>query len=310
MLVRVVHFLRKLKSRTLTYLELQLFLTLCSWPLLCAWGIPHAPAGIVGNLLFMPILSLFLALSSLIFFCELVSIPSTLCIYLLEQIAHAWTFLLSLSSRSWLYTSAHPSLGITLLLFIIACFAMHLRTLSHTKRIGMFGVLYLIGGFLLPHYPRERILRIPYEQKEVIVAQSSWETVLIDPGVFGRRLSTPQWVRYTLVPYLITHGIRQLEGIIVQKPSCMVFKTLTACIEKFPVRTLYIPPWQGNCSNICWSAWETLLWTAHKYHTKIVIVTSPIWIVCGSSCLQIQVAQKYMTKNKLRYRELILEPLP
>ena len=57
----------------------QLYLSLMSSPILIYWGLPVSLASPLGNILFNPLLVVFLFFSSLLFFTELLHIPNIFC---------------------------------------------------------------------------------------------------------------------------------------------------------------------------------------------------------------------------------------
>ena len=75
--------LNRFYNHIIQFLQVQLFLSLASLPILVAWGIPFSLATVAGNFLFSPFLTLFLLLSSLIFFTELIFIPNAWLIFFL-----------------------------------------------------------------------------------------------------------------------------------------------------------------------------------------------------------------------------------
>lgn len=300
--------LPRLWSRFLNYLDIQLFLSLCAWPLLSAWGLPFSPTGIIGNLIFPPFLSLFLSVSSLIFFCELVGIPYGVLSPLLETITNAWSILLSNGCRSWLFIGAHPPFYVTLLSPVIGCILMCHCSFSQLYRILSMSFLILACAFIVPRYQHERNLVLSYEDKELSIIQSQGETVLIDPGILGRRISAPQKIRYTLIPYLITQGIRRVDILVVHKPSLMVFKALATFIEHFPIGTIYLPKWYAaGWSNAGWASWELLVRQAQEYGTTVHLVDKPTTFLYDSSCVTLSPYRKRTKRNKLIYHELMLE---
>lgn len=87
------HFNRA-KERFLQALLVQLFLVSVSFPVLVAWGIPFSPLVLVSTLIFTPFLTVFLALSCIIFVLELLYIPNTLFCALLELVTTVWLWCL------------------------------------------------------------------------------------------------------------------------------------------------------------------------------------------------------------------------
>ena len=82
------HFL---KTTTMQFVAdgimVHLAVTLVSLPILIMWGLPFSLAASIGNIAFTPLLACFLAISSLIFFTELLFIPNAMLISLLSTLA-------------------------------------------------------------------------------------------------------------------------------------------------------------------------------------------------------------------------------
>ncbi len=293
-------------SRFLIYLDIQLFISLCSWPLLAAWGLPLSPAGIIGNLLFTPFLSLFLLLSSLIFFCTLLALPHGVLIILLEAIASCWYLLLFQSSRSWLFIGAHPPFYLTLIVLGLGCALMLTRSLTQKKRILLLGSIYITCGFVVPRYSaqKETVLLLPYATQELKIVRSHSSTLVVDPGVLGRTLAAQQLIQYTLIPFLIQKSITHLDMLIVSKPSYMTFKALASLIQSFPLGTIYMPAWQGTWYNAGWASWENLLRKAQEQKTTIVLIHNNTTVTCGTYAVHLSLSPTLVKRNKLRYHEL------
>ncbi len=301
------HQLKFLRPRLVMYVQIQLFITLCAWPILAAWGLPLSPASLIGNLLFAPFLSFFLLLSSGILVTELLYIPNGILISLLELTTSLWYSLLTTSSRSWLFATAHPPYGIALLLPLIAYGIMLYRPLSSKLRIYIFIGIYLCASIALPHTfsYHSKMHTLPYYSSHLTLLQSRGHTTLIDPGIIGRHISASKKVSYTLTPFLIKQGVTHLDSIIIPKPSHMVFKALASLVASFPVGTIYIPSFTGTLKNHTWAAWERLLSHAHRYNTRITFVDTPLTIQCGTYTLTLTPHSSVTKKNSFIYRELI-----
>ncbi len=307
--------LRKMRAffpSSQTYLQIQLFISLCSWPFLAAWGIPLSPASLLGNLMFAPLLSLFLLVSSLLFFSELLSLPNRLLMYFLELITAFWHTILTLGNRSWLFTTAHPPFFLAVLLPGIAGAIMMYTPFSARQRITAFFVVYLCAGTIIPYVYSysSTTLTLPYYNKKLTLIRSRRQTALIDPGIIGRRISAVQHIRYTLLPFLSTNGITHLDIVIIAKPSHMVFKALSALVESFPVHVIVMPSWHGTLTNRAWASWEQLLKKARRYDTDIRLCGAPLRSTCGIYHISVAHQKRLSRKNRFSYHELICSYAP
>ncbi len=306
-ILRLLPFLRRLFWGMITYLNVQLFITLFSWPLYLYWGLPISAPGILGNLIFAPFLTAFLLLSSLIFFCELLHIPSTPCIMLLEWISHSWITLMTFSTRSWLSTFPQPPMIIALLIPVGACIVLHHKKLiSPVKKSIAFMMLIIITSMILRACSStEKVGTIPCFGKELILIQSPEQRILIDPGCIGRRISAPSFVRFTLIPTLMKKGILHLDSIVIAQPSTMAFKATAVLIDTIEVTELFIPAWQGRLKKSGWAAWEQLLATCKKWGTALHKIDTTTMLDAGT--IKIVPDTQLTKKNGFLYHALRVE---
>lgn len=235
----------------LNFAHVQIFLTLISLPFLVAWGLPLSFMAPIGNIIFLPFLTIFLFIATLIFFFELCAIPNIFLIYMLEKIISIWLYLMSFSSKTWLISFAKPSL-----LFLVCIPICALAILFKKKRASSYCTTLALLGTLLffcacLKYPffssEESIVSVPCNKGEIIIVRKDAQISIIDPGYLGQTISSPTWIEFTLVPLLNQHfGSQTIHHLILLQPSIMTF----ACVEKLcqlcTVRHCYIPLWQGT----------------------------------------------------------------
>lgn len=291
-------------SYILNYIELQFFIMFCSWPIIAAWGLPLAPAGLLGNFLFGPMLTLFLFLSSLLFIAELFSLPHYPLRVLLEYSADFWTAILELANRSWLYKIAHPPLTVALVLPFLACFIMCFKPLySAFMRISCFVFLFMSTGYFIPYLIslQNIVVQIPFGKEEITLMRLSNQTALIDQGSFSKSISSPKNIDFQLVPFLLKQGIMKLDHVILTRPSVRIFQTTARLLEVFPVIKLYVPVFKGNLSNKGWHSWQMLLTRAHQYKTEITSISCQRTLDFTTESLVLTVTPSLVKKNRLIY---------
>lgn len=293
------------------FLQLQLFLTLFSWPILLLWGLPISIASPLGNLIFSPFIMLFLLISCLIFFTEIFYIPNGLLIVALDYISYCWIWLASWAQRSWLINCAQPPLVIAFAITLSALAVIHYKKLVHSnRRILLFFIILGLTFFYLKQIaiPKEQISNITCFEKEITLISANKKHVFIDPGYLGRRISAPSWVSYNLVPTLVKSGISQLDHVIILKPSAMTFRALNALCHKIDINNLYIVSWTGelNCSG--WQAWEELLASVNKYKINLIKIDKDDLNIrlSDQEYLKIIPQNKEIKKNKLKYPAILI----
>ena len=305
--ISVVRFLRTLSKSMLTYLRLQLFLTLCSWPILLHWGLPLSYASILGNLIFTPFLTLYLFLSSLLFFSELLHIPNGTVCLLLESLTTVWLFFLDFGKRSWLFFCPLTSPFLVILLpFLAACILMNKKWHAPFKSIGALSLIIIssIAFFKLTVVTIQEKKSIPCFDKSITLIQKGTAGLIYDPGCMGRRISAPSWVSYTLIPLLTKQGITTLT-VICEKPSVTTFRALTTLIESFTAPTLYLPFWTLSKKNSGWFAWAELLTAAQRSKTSIIRIDTKKTITLGNQTILLESQKEPLLKNGFRSYPLI-----
>src|SRR5262245_46384432 len=108
----------QLMAYIVRFIHVQLFITLISLPILIAWGMPISLLTFAGNLLLSPVLTVFLLLASLIFFCHMLFIPCGILIKLLEQVTSWWLHAMMVGNNSWLIALKLPSCIFLVFIFI------------------------------------------------------------------------------------------------------------------------------------------------------------------------------------------------
>ena len=125
--MKISSYLQRFIKNLINFIHIQLFITLISIPILLCWGMPISVLTFAGNFLLSPILTLFLLLSSLIFFCELLHIPNSFLIYGLQKTCSTWLSLMQWGTKHYLVALAAPSLLIIIAIPICALLILHYK---------------------------------------------------------------------------------------------------------------------------------------------------------------------------------------
>jgi hypothetical protein len=238
------------------FVELQLFLSLISLPILIAWGLPLSLLTPVANLIFNPVLTAFLFVSSLLFFTELVGIPNGILVWILDTITSWWTWMLNWYDNGWLIGFAKPPVWL-LLLIPVAALCITARKKIYAQHVTIIAMSLFFSGVSVMLYMQSRarssIIPLAYNDGEITILHHAHHTVIIDPGVLGKRASAVSWVNHTLVPELIKKtGHLSISHYIVMQPSIRTFEALHALSLKVPIKNLYIPLWTGTMPRGIW----------------------------------------------------------
>lgn len=243
-------YIKQLPHRFARFLYIQLVVSIYSLLILVFWGLPFCPLTFLGNLLFNPVLVLFLGLCTLLFFTELCFIPNDYIICALEYITQGWLFFLNFGATgAYNISCAKPSYWVVALIACITFFVVVRKDSYRTKNISLLFIL--IGGFwCMSQSQKIRCFSTSACTKgEIQILHAEHEIIVIDPGYLGRYASAPAYVEYTLVPLLRQQfGTHHIDHFIILQPNQTIFQALSKLFEIATIKHLYIPVWSGNSS--------------------------------------------------------------
>lgn len=202
-------------------LRIQLFLIIVSLPILVCWGLPLSLISPLGNILFAPILTLFLLLSSLVFFTELLHIPNSGIIWCLEHLNLLWSLMLEWGAHDWLVHLPSSSFLPLIAGPCIALMIMRNKALRCDKKgiIALIAVLICISLSLVDTTYNEscsQVTYLPCAGKTVQIIRHAGKTYLIDQDGLTHCNSSTSWINCTLLPFLSKqYGCPQLAGITI-----------------------------------------------------------------------------------------------
>lgn len=238
---------KNIKNYFLNFVQSQLIVTLASVPILVGWGLQISTLTFIGNLVFAPILTLFLILSSIIFFTELVGIPNHFFIIFLESLTSFWHTILNTGTKSWLYGFCRPT---TILLFLIPILAFLILLLikhktTQIKTWAMFGCfcISILGLNTIPSFfSRQHASNSFYDGKLLIEFDKDKNITLIDNGFFNTKSSPEKTIDYELKQYLIKNtGKPEIKNLVLLQPSYRTFKAAQELCCRLDVLAVTLP---------------------------------------------------------------------
>lgn len=233
----------------LTFVQVQFFLSLISLPILIAWGLPFSLMTMIGNLVFAPFLTVFLLCSSLVFFTEILHIPNSGCILLLEKVTQFWLWCLEWGPKTWM-------VGFKISLLPLSIFAAILAViiLQHTKwgKKEISALLY-IGLFFCILLTNE-VLNIPEKvtvacnKKTVTVYNKNGALHMIDNGGLGEKINPTSWISYTLMNKLTKlFGTVRFKTVSLTQSKLSTLEALhTLCQETSVESVTFLKPQKIN----------------------------------------------------------------
>ena len=236
--------LNKTKKYLANFLLAQLIITLISLPIIIHWGMAISKFGIVGNLIFAPILSLFLILSSLIFFTELLSIQNTFLIKALDQLTLWWDKILNLGQKSWLVGFATQNtiflLTIPFLAFLII---FHKKINTITKRTIALSILLFTSISLIciqDFLSTKENIDLQNGTSKLEIIPKSTNLIINDYGFFSRKRNLQNFLEYEFRPYLLKKfGTLKIEKLSLLKPSKSNYKIIEEFKKIFDVQNIF-----------------------------------------------------------------------
>lgn len=226
----------------LRFIHLQLFLMLVSWPILIAWGLPISLMSPVGNLLFGPLLTLFLLLSSLVFFGELLYLPTNWLIYAIEYLSRFWRWVVHQGSTNWLMGVAIPSSVILILIPAIAFAIIHTKKLKHPFiNITALLLFTLTNIYVLKQSSyNNSIFTIKYGIYTITCKKTDHGINVYVPAAFRcQKSSINNWLEYTFIPKLIkATGNMCVDTVVLEKSTFSARLLAQALKEKNHVKNI------------------------------------------------------------------------
>ncbi|MCF7910818.1 hypothetical protein K9L16_04040 [Candidatus Pacearchaeota archaeon] len=236
-----MNFLSKTKKYFLFFLETQIVTSLFSLPILVCWGMPLSIATILGNLIFQPILAIFLVLSSLVFFTELFCIPNNFLIFLLNKLAIFWEKILDLGQNSWLISFAKPNLIILFIIFILSFLILiHKKINSKTKKLTVLAIC-LFANFLILYLFQTltRPEKLIFQDKLHITLHNN-KLLIKDYGLLKYKRSLDKFLEFELRPFILKNfGTLKIESLKLEYNSKYKNKILNTFKENFDCPSIY-----------------------------------------------------------------------
>lgn len=214
--------LKKISSIITTYLvnflELQLVITLMSLPILIAWGLPISYMSPLSNLIFTPLLILFLWIACIFAIFALIGIPCTIFATALDKLTSLWIWLLSFSKPAWLlgFSTSTMWCSIMICIFIIILY-------TYKKPATKNAVAILLSLCCLMMLTRLYSMKNLYQKigdLPMIAIRLNHKNYLIDYGALCSKQNFYSNIDYTIIPQLIKHtGMTNIDTLVLCKPS-------------------------------------------------------------------------------------------
>jgi len=219
---KIFNFLTKTGLYLLPILRIQLFISLVAMPILVYWGLAVSSLTILGNIIFAPLLTIFLLISSLIFFFELLYIPNQYLVYVLEKLTLLWLKIAPPCPHQWLLCFPQITWLIFLIALILAIYTISLK-ISRLKQVLLLGLTLLISLLIakLGFWINTNELELKHRRAKLQITYQPNRTVIMhDHGVLNQRYGIQNWLCYQLIPALTKNfGTLTVQDLYLHKPQ-------------------------------------------------------------------------------------------
>ncbi len=235
--------LKSLLNNLLKFLEIQLFLSLLSMPILISWGISISLLSPIGNLIFTPFITAFIFISLIIFITQLLMIPNNYFIKLLEIITFFWKKVMQVAGNSCI-AIVQPPIFVLLLIPVISFLAVfYIYKTQYSRLIILFFlnffVLFCINFLFKPE-------NINFDIK----LGSGKLSLIVDKGQVTLSCQKPlktksnfdNFINYKLLPELIKKtGCNYISSFKAAQPSKTAFAFAKKLQDRFGTRIQMVP---------------------------------------------------------------------
>jgi hypothetical protein len=264
MKIVTTRFYQSATRYVINFVQTQLIITIASIPLLVGWGLGISAMTFVGNLIFAPVLTIFLAISSLILLTQILSIPNQILVQALDQLTSTWDFVLHLGSRVWMIEFANPGFFILLVVPLATFFIIRHRMVnSAARRIICMSVILAIAfiGLLVQqqHMKHNAPKTLSYEEKLIITNNGNNKLTLVDQGFFATKKSAAKIVSFEIKPDLIKNfGRFQISNLTITKASAGGFDAAHEFCSVCDVKAVTLPFFTNKLSKSAWRSFFKL----------------------------------------------------
>lgn len=232
-------FYKKIISWLANFLELQLVISLMSLPIIINWGLAVSYMLPLANLIFSPLLALFLWGSCIFALCKLTHLPTAWITTILDYITHIWYYLLSFAQPTWLIGFTHNTIWLA---SFIALFIFILYTYIKPNRLLALSLLLGCGGIILAtrySSKNNKYYKIPHLKLALLRVNN--KTYLLDYGELSSKQNFYSHIDYTILPALIkTAGVTTIDTLVLYKPSNRILSTAEQIAKQTQINSIFV----------------------------------------------------------------------
>jgi hypothetical protein len=239
------------------------------------WGLGISTVAVLGNLLFTPLLMLFLFACTLTFFAALFQLPHGYLTLLLNALTEGWQHALSFSDQQWIVHCARPSIIILALpvIALIVCLRHPAVHNASRRLLAMISILTLFLGYcwlqqqyMLFSYPTKLL-----HEKLYAIVRTDNQLIIVDEGFCARKKSPDKVVDFQVLPELAkTYGSMTIAEYAISKPTRGSMKAAEQMCKKCAVKQVVLPYFSAPTNKSAWRAFYDLKRTLEAKNIPLV----------------------------------------
>lgn len=227
------------------FIELQLVITLMSLPILISWGLPISYMSLISNLVFTPLLILFLWVSCIFAVCALLHIPCSFFAKMLDHITNIWMWMLSFSKPSWILGFSYQTIWMAII--ICLCIITLYTYKKPTNKQAVCILFFLCSCMLLLRWCMTKNMYKKVGNLPMIALRANNKNYIVDYGALCAKQNFYSNIDYTIIPELIKQtGITNIDTLVLCKPSKRLAKVALQFAKQMNVKTI-IATTKDNC---------------------------------------------------------------
>lgn len=270
-----IAIINSFKNYLIRFSLTQLFLTVGAMPILIGWGLGTSVMSLVGNLIFTPVLIVFILLSSLLLFTELCGIPNAYIACLINTITHWWEYALSFGSSKWMIECARPPTWV-LLAFLLALvfFVHHPKVNSVRRRFITFGTLLVLlygvcWGYQRMFQSHSHVRQ--FDEKLYVIPLVDRSIIVVDNGFFARKKSIEKAIEFEFKPWIVKQfGNVAIKEFRVNNISAGSLMAAHHACTLWNVKEVWVPFFKRLPNPKSWWAFFTLKRYAGDHEIRFV----------------------------------------
>jgi hypothetical protein len=268
------HIKTRIKNYLKGFLFAQLIVTLISLPILINWGLPISLMSLVGNFIFSPFITVFLILSSIIFFAECLKIPTLFLPNLLNKLTNVLDFILKQGSKNWLIGFQLPkNIFLLVLIPIIGGIIMTSKKITTLKIKTALLITFLFTAILLLKIPTSTNNIINIENKLEITKNPNKTITIKDQGYLNKKESVDSFIAFEVAPFLTKKfGNITIQELEIKKTRSRSLKAVIELNKLFKIKCVKINLNKAQLNRYGWKCFYALKSILKKEKIKFVVL--------------------------------------